>query len=62
MASDGKWLGNLINWFIINLIGYVLAALNPIFVILGMNSFAYDTLVGLEMFPAQVTSYAAQFN
>ena len=62
MASDGKWLGNLINAFIIYLIGAVLGATNIIWNILGMPSFAYDTIVGLGLFPAQVGSTEVQFN
>ena len=62
MASDGKWFGNLINAVIVYFIGAILLYTNVIWNILGMHSFAYDTLVGLNLFPAQVTSAEVQFN
>ena len=62
MASDGKWFGNLINAFIIYLVGGFMIYTNVIWNILGMPSFAYDTIVGLGLFPAQVSSAEVQFN
>ena len=62
MAEEAAWVGNLIKAIIAHYIGGFLMGWNVIFNVLGMNSFGYDTLMGLGLYGGAVTSAEIVFN
>ena len=60
--SDESWLGNLINWVIFEFIGYIAAFFGFLFVLIGQNTWFYDTMIGLELLPSEVTAYSKTFD
>ena len=60
----GDFVGELINGIITYYINAILIHpwLTLLFGILGMNGFAYDTMVGLGMYPELVVSHETAFN
>ena len=61
--EDAPWLGNLINWWIFQIFGYIGGYyFGWIFVILGAPTWFYDFMTGLNLLPAGVTAWDTVMN
>ena len=61
-AEDADWLGNLIMWFILQIIGGICYPFGLLFVLVGSPTWWYDTVTGLELLPPGVTFYSNTFD
>ena len=59
--ASGKFVGNLINALIVQIVGGLLMSWGSIMNFVS-TGFGYDFLVGLDMFPAGVKSVDVEFN
>ena len=56
-AEDADWFGNLINWFIFNIIAYICYPFGLLFVLFGDPAWWYELMVGFELTPPAATDY-----
>ena len=63
MADEpsGKFVGNLVNALIVQIVGGLLLSWGSIMNFVS-TGWGYDFLVGMELFPAQVESVDIEFN
>ena len=55
-AEEANWLGNLINWFIFQIVGAIAYPIGLLLVLLGQPTWFYDTMIGLNLLPGAVTA------
>jgi hypothetical protein len=59
--ASGNFVGNLVNALIVQIVGGILMSVGSLMNFVSVG-FGYDTLVGLDLFPAGVKSVDIEFN